>query len=143
MTRGSTCRDLDTIQYKSALIAGETCVRGSQSKSKIDDVIQEYTSSPDATAKSWSRLGVTEKVVLLKAFTTTYRDVHSLDESVRGELEEYLILALSSKRLAKASDVDYCRKTGSVTGIPLLTYNRSTKKFTMSRALVFFRSVDC
>ena len=131
---GSSCRDLDTIVYRTALMDGDNTVRGSASKTNITEVIESYTVNDAAQCpKGWARLGLTEKVALLTSFSKDYCEENELDADRAENLSRYLISAMRLKRLTRASEVEYSKTAKKITGIPILVYCPDTKRFTLKR----------
>ena len=133
-SNSSSCRDLDTIVYRTALLDGDNTVRGQASSTNINEVIDSYsTTDAKQTPKGWARLGVTEKVSLLTAFSKEYCTENNLEPGREDSLSKYLISAMRLKRLTRASEVEYSKTFKKITRIPILTYCPESNKFTLKR----------
>ena len=132
----TTCRDLETICYRTALMDKGSTVRGSVSNASLSEVIEKHNNEPNTniSQKGWSRLDVTEKVALLTNFANDYCASNNISNAKEvDELKCYLINAMRNKRLSRASEVDYSRTAKKITAIPILLYNKTEKKFTLKR----------
>ena len=82
----------------------------------------------------WSKLNKTAKITKIKEYSNKYCIDNELDSEEKNTLEEYLLNSLDRKRLTNIKDVQYDRENGVIKNIPMLTYNSSTRKFTLKRS---------
>jgi len=97
-------------------------------KSEIDDLLEKEKNN--LFKKPWNKLDNTTKNNLFKKYILLEKDTHSLDEDQTNILHNLLIKNI--KKINKNSDVDYNSEEGVLNNIHILSYDISTKSFTLN-----------
>ncbi len=127
------CIELKNIKYKSMLLSGtseekqETVENLSNLENFLEGEKKKNNTEP------WTKLDKTTKLLKFSDFIESYSLEHKYSENEKKELYQYLSMNLDRKRLLKAKEVIYNKETGKIQSIPSLTYNITTKKFTLKR----------
>ncbi len=131
------CQELQDIRFKTMFITGN----GIADNHAISDIDNEKNISNFLNKEliknklePWSKLNKTAKITKIKEYSNKYCIDNELDSEEKNTLEEYLLNSLDRKRLTNIKDVQYDRENGVIKNIPMLTYNSSTRKFTLKRS---------
>lgn len=135
MIKDETCQELKDIRYKTMFITGNKETNNSiTDTSELDISIMLDKELTQNKAEPWSKLNKTAKIAKIKNYTADYSIVKDITLDEKKELETYLINAMDRKRLTSIKDVTYDKDTGVIKTIPSLTFNPTTRKFTLKRS---------
>lgn len=127
------CVELKNIKYKSMLLTGnsEEPVETVENMSNLDQFLagEKKISSNEV----WTKLDKTTKLVKFDEFVNEYCNENNYTSQDKVDLNIFLNTNLDRKRLLKAKEVIYDKETGKIKSIPSLTYNTTSKKFTLKR----------
>jgi hypothetical protein len=125
------CIELKNIKYKTMLLSG-TPVKETKSSSDLTN-LEKFLEDDKQNNKNepWSKLDKTIKTKKLLSFAEKY-----IKDKNFGQEEEKLLVAflkecLDRKKLQRVKDVDYDKVSGEIKDVPALSYNKSTKHFTL------------
>jgi len=133
----SECQELKNIQYKTMLLNGTP---NEQNKNthiniNIDNLDSILDKDQERSVKEpWSKLDKTLKIKKLKEYTEKLSKEKNLSNAEKQQLNQYLLNALSRKRLQRVKDVNYDKQTGEIRSIPCLIFNKSSHNFTLKRS---------
>ena len=99
-------------------------------KSEIDDLLEKEKNN--MYKNPWNKLDNTTKNNLFKKYILLEKESYSLDEEQTKSLHNLLIKNI--KKINKNSDVDYNSEEGILNKIHILSYDISTKSFTLNFA---------
>ena len=86
--------------------------------------------------QSWNKLTKTEKIKKLKSYIQdTLIHKHGLTNEERQKVHLYIFTLLDRKRLSKNSEIDYDEESGMIQNIPVISFNESTRHFTLNKEL--------
>jgi hypothetical protein len=125
------CVELKNIKYKTMLLSGNPVkeTKSSNDLQHLDKFLEnEMTNNK---AEPWSKLDKTVKTKKLLAFAETYRKEKELSEEEEKLLVVFLKDCLDKKRIYRVKDVLYDKETGFIKDIPALTFNKTSKHFTL------------
>jgi len=134
-TKTSECHDLKNLQYKTLLMNGKKNVFIPHKKSesaKVEAILEQEMNTVKSV--SWSRLDRIDKIAKLQKYAEKYCNENKLSETDLCSLKVYLKAAVDRNRLQKVREVKYNKETMEVEGITYLTFNKSTRKFTLKRS---------
>jgi hypothetical protein len=135
MNKDETCQELKDIRYKTMFITGNKQTNNSTTDtSEVDIGIMLDKELNQNKAEPWSKLNKTAKIAKIKIYTADYSIVKDITLDEKKELETYLITAMDRKRLTSIKDVTYDKDAGLIKTIPSLTFNPTTRKFTLKRS---------
>ena len=97
-------------------------------KSEIDDLLEKEKNN--LYKNPWNKLDNTTKNNLFKQYILLEKEAHSLDDNQTSILHKLLIKNI--KKINKNSDVDYNSDDGVLNKIHILSYDISTKSFTLN-----------
>ena len=124
------CHELKSIKYKSALYNNEKKETEENMSNLEDFLINEKES---LTKETWTKINKTDKIEKFRIYVEEYSKLHKLNEENSKELLNFLSENLDRKRLLKTKEVVYNKETGKITSIPSLSFNNSSKKYTLKR----------
>tara|TARA_Y100000996_G_C22470599_1_gene621935 strand:+ start:144 stop:650 length:507 start_codon:yes stop_codon:yes gene_type:complete len=134
MNKDESCQELKDIRYKTMFITGNkesnlyiTESSESQISIMLDKEIKQNKNEP------WSKLNKATKIVKIKNYSQNYKNDKNITDNEKKDLEKYLIEAMNRKRLTSIKDVTYDKESGLIKSIPSLTFNTTTRKFTLKR----------
>lgn len=127
------CLELKNIKYQTMLLNNNTKIyETTPNTSNIEKFLEKEL---EATInKPWTKLGKGTKLKKINEYVISYSKEKEYNEEQTKRLKRYLMNALERKKLQKTKDVTYCIKTNKILAIPALTYNDSTRKFTLRKA---------
>lgn len=127
------CVELKNIKYKSMLLSGnsEEPVETVENMSNLDHFLAGE--KKNSSNEVWTKLDKTTKIIKFDEFVTEYCNENNYSSQDKVDLNIFLNTNLDRKRLLKAKEVIYDKETGKIKSIPSLTYNTTSKKFTLKR----------
>ena len=135
-TAANECQELKNIQYKTMLLSGQGGHIVTNTASNLDlsgvGMILERESKRNKK-EPWSKINKTAKIVKLNEYAAKLAEEKSLNKPETLQLKRYLLSSLDRKRLVRVKDVTYDKETGKITDIPCLSFNPSSRKFTLKR----------
>uniref|UniRef100_A0A6C0LES2 Uncharacterized protein n=1 Tax=viral metagenome TaxID=1070528 RepID=A0A6C0LES2_9ZZZZ len=125
------CIELKNIQYKTMLLNGNSLKESKQSDNllNLDKFLEDDKNNNQNDP--WSKLDKTAKTKKLLAFAEIYANEKQFTEEEIQLFHVFLKDCLDRKRLQRVKDVEYDRTTGEVKMIPALSYNKTTRHFTI------------
>jgi len=125
------CIELRTIKYKSMLLTG----KADEVKETVENIsnLDNFLAGEkkNSSNEAWPKLDKTTKLTKFNEFSESYCEDNN--HTNKDLLALFLHTNLDRKRLIKAKEVIYDKDTGKILEIPSLTYNTSSKKFTLKR----------
>ena len=134
MTKKDECQALKNIKYRGMLehhntnnMVNET----TENMTNLDDFLEKEKQMN--TNIPWAKLDKTIKIKKLNSYVEKYISDNKLTASDNKNMKKYLRDLLDKKMLNRVKDVSYDKEEGVITNIPLLCFNKSSKKFTIKR----------
>lgn len=125
------CIELKNIKYKTMLLVGNPIVetKTSNDLSNIDKFLEDEKN----TNKNgpWCKLDKTVKIQKIMLFVEEYTKENKLDCEEEKLLVKFLKDCLDRKKLQRVKDVNYDKIIGCIKDIPILSYNKQTRHFTL------------
>lgn len=81
--------------------------------------------------EGWNRLNRTMRLRKLTEYATTYCAENALAEDERAQLVAFFRDCLDRKKLHRIKEVLYDVESGRILNVPVLTYNRATRHYTL------------
>ena len=130
------CHELKSIKYKSMLLNGSNDEKEETVENLHNSNLDSFLEEEKSCVKNepWIKLNKTEKLIKFREYIDTYGNEHKLNNSDKEELFKFISINLDRKRFLKAKEVNYDRDTQTIISIPSLSYNNTTKKFTLKRS---------
>lgn len=130
-----TCKDLETIQYRTQMMRVERkpLKPTRTAPSSFVEAILEHERTIKRTV-AWARLERSACIAKLQLFATVFGIENEMTRDEIISLSEYLLVSYERKRLARSCDVSFDKDTQNIIGIPCLTFNKSSRKFTLSKS---------
>ena len=126
------CLELKNIKYQTMLLNNNTKIyETTPNTSNIEKFLEKELEV--TINKPWTKLGKGSKLKKINEYVTIYSVDKNYNEEQRKKLKRYLLSCLERKKLQKTKDVNYCIKTNKILSIPALTYNESSRKFTLRK----------
>ena len=125
------CHELKNIKYKTMLLNGVSTneTKPSNDMSNLEKFLEaEKTNNGN---EPWCKLNKTSKIKKLGEYVENYSKTNSLDEDEAKHLTAFLKDSLDKKRLSRVKDVIYDKVAGLIKDVPALSYNKSTRHFTL------------
>jgi hypothetical protein len=130
--KNDECIELKNIKYKTMLLSGNVI---NDIKSSNEDLtnLEKFLEDDKQNNKNepWSKLDKTIKTKKLLLFAEKYTKDNNFTEEEEKLLTSFLKECLDRKKLQRVKDVDYDKTTGEIKDVPALSYNKSTKHFTL------------
>ena len=134
MTKKDECQELKNIKYRGMLehhttnnMTNETTENMTDLDGFLEKEKQLNTNIP------WAKLDKTVKIKRLNAYADKYTTEHKLAVNDNKNMKKYLKELLDKRQLNRVKDVTYDKEQGVIVNIPLLCFNKASKKFTMKR----------
>ncbi len=134
MTKKDECQELKNIKYRGMLehhntnnMVNET----TENMTNLDDFLEKEKQMN--TNIPWAKLDKTIKIKKLNSYVDKYISDNKLTATDNKNMKKYLRDLLDKKMLNRVKDVSYDKEEGVITNIPLLCFNKSSKKFTIKR----------
>jgi len=126
------CLELKNIKYQTMLLNNNTKIyETTPNTSNIEKFLERELEANNN--KQWTKLGKGAKLKKINEFIITYSTEKKYNEEQKKKLKRYLLSCLERKKLQKTKDVNYCIKQNKILSIPALTYNESSRKFTLRK----------
>ena len=126
------CLELKNIKYQTMLLNNNTKIyETTPNTSNIENFLEKELEAN--INKPWTKLGKGAKVKKINEYVISYSIDKNYNEEQKKKLKRYLLSCLERKKLQKTKDVNYCIKTNKILSIPALTYNESSRKFTLRK----------
>ena len=126
------CLELKNIKYQTMLLNNNTKIyETTPNTSNIEKFLERELEANNN--KQWTKLGKGAKLKKINEFIITYSTEKNYNEDQKKKLKRYLLSCLERKKLQKTKDVVYCVETNKILSIPALTYNDSSRKFTLRK----------
>jgi hypothetical protein len=125
------CIELKNIKYKTMLLSGVPLI---ETKSSTDQTnIDKFLENEKNTNKNgpWCKLDKTIKIQKIFLYVEQYKKENSLDKDEEESLIKFLKDCLDRKKLQRVKDVVYDKTTGLIKDIPILSYNKQNRHFTL------------
>lgn len=128
------CLELKNINYKNMLLTGvqQPIQRKNESIANIDLFLDKE--SKMNKNEPWNKLDKTDKIKQLCLYVDSISESHALTQEESTSLKQYLTMSLDKKKLQCVKDVQYDKVSGKIKSISILSYNPSTRKFTLKRS---------
>ena len=98
----------------------------------IDSVLNNE--SANYKKEPWCRLDKTTKISKLNIYVNSkLQDKYGLTVVEANNLTKYLVACLDKEKLQRVKEVDYKKDLGTITNIPSLHFEKTTRKFTLKR----------
>jgi hypothetical protein len=130
-TNNQECIELKNIKYKTMLLSGNPLIE-TKSSSDLTN-IDKFLEVEKNTNKNgpWCKLDKTVKIQKILIFVDQYKNTNALTEDEGKLLITFLKDCLERKKLQRVKDVIYDKVTGLIKDIPILSYNKQTRHFTL------------
>ncbi len=126
------CLELKNIKYQTMLLNNNTKIyETTPNTSNIEKFLERELEANNN--KPWTKLGKGTKLKKINEFIISYSNEKNYNEEQKKKLKRYLLSCLERKKLQKTKDVVYCTKTNTILSIPALTYNDTSRKFTLRK----------
>lgn len=131
MEQVEECIELKNIKYKTMLLSGNPLIetKVSTDQTNIDKFLEEEKNLNKNGP--WCKLDKTIKIQKILAFTEVYKKENSLDNDEETQLIKFLKECLDRKKLQRVKDVNYDKIEGVIKSIPILSYNKPLRHFTL------------
>jgi hypothetical protein len=130
--KSDECVELKNIKYKTMLLNGNII---NEVKSSNEDLcnLEKFLEENKQNNQNepWSKLDKTIKTKKLLSFAEKYTKDKNFTEDEEKLLIAFLKDCLDRKKLQRVKDVEYDKTTGEIKDVPALSYNKSTKHFTL------------
>jgi hypothetical protein len=124
------CVELKNIKYKTMLLSPNTIdVKTKENVLNLDEIIKQDKLSTENLP--WNKLNKTMKIKKINDYITHYSKSNQISGEVTSELKTLLHSSIDNKMLQRAKDIVYDKNAGIIKNIPGLSFNKSSKKFTI------------
>lgn len=125
------CVELKNIKYKTMLLSGNPLIetKASTDQSNIDKFLEDEKNLNKNGP--WCKLDKTIKIQKILAFVEVYKKENEMDNEEENLLIKFLKDCLDRKKLQRVKDVNYDKAEGIIKSIPILSYNKSLRHFTL------------
>ena len=98
----------------------------------IDNVLNNE--SENYKKEPWCRLDKTTKIAKINFYVNNkVTQMHNLTPAETKTLTTYLVRCLDKEKLQRVKEVDYKKDCGTITNIPALYFEKTSRKFTLKR----------
>jgi len=126
------CLELKNIKYQTMLLNNNTKIyETTPNTNNIENFLERELEANNN--KPWTKLGKGAKLKKINEYVNIYSVEKKYNDEQKKKLKRYLLSCLERKKLQKTKDVNYCTKTNKILSIPALTYNDSSRKFTLRK----------
>jgi len=127
----SECQELKNIKYKTMLLNGVAIkeIKSTENLSNLERFLENEKNNNNN--EPWCKLNKTIKTKKLLDFVTIYKEKNNLDNEECILLTNFFKDCLERKKLQRAKDVIYDKENGIIKDIPILSYVKETKHFTL------------
>jgi hypothetical protein len=134
MAKKDECQELKNIKYRGMLEHHNT-------NNMVNETTENMTNLDDFLEKEkqlnsnipWAKLDKTIKIKKLNAYVDQYIQDNKLTVADNKSMNKYLKESLDKKLLNRVKDVIYDKETGNISSIPALSFNKVSRKFTLTR----------
>tara|TARA_B110000858_G_C17688903_1_gene420318 strand:- start:176 stop:682 length:507 start_codon:yes stop_codon:yes gene_type:complete len=127
------CLELKNIKYQTMLLNNNTKIyETTPNTSNIERFLEKELEMN--INKPWTKLGKGTKLKKINEYILSFSKEKEYTVERTVVLKRYLLNCLERKKLQKTKDVIYCIKTNKILSIPSLSYNDSSRKFTLRKA---------
>ncbi len=127
------CLELKNIKYQTMLLNNNTKIyETTPNTSNIERFLEKELEMN--INKPWTKLGNGTKLKKINQYILEYSKEKEYTPERTALLKRYLLSCLERKKLQKTKDVIYCIKTNKILSIPALSFNDSSRKFTLRKA---------
>ncbi len=127
------CLELKNIKYQTMLLNNNTKIyETTPNTSNIERFLEKELEMN--INKPWTKLGNGTKLKKINQYILEFSKEKKYTPEKTAVLKRYLLSCLERKKLQKTKDVIYCIKTNKILSIPALSYNDSSRKFTLRKA---------
>ena len=127
------CLELKNIKYQTMLLNNNTKIyETTPNTSNIERFLEKEQEMN--INKPWTKLGNGTKLKKINQYILEFSKEKKYTPEKTSVLKRYLLSCLERKKLQKTKDVIYCIKTNKILYIPALSYNDSSRKFTLRKA---------
>jgi hypothetical protein len=100
-------------------------------------MIDSFLESEKATnnTEQWCKLNKSIRLEKLIQFANEYATKNNFSEEEETSLVQFFRDCLDKKKLGKVKDVVYNKVSGTITDVPLLIFNKTTKAFTLKKVV--------
>mgnify|MGYP003685666201 FL=1 len=127
------CLELKNIKYQTMLLNNNTKIyETTPNTSNIERFLEKELEMN--INKPWTKLGNGTKLKKINQYILEFSKEKKYTPEKTTVLKRYLLSCLERKKLQKTKDVIYCIKTNKILSIPALSYNDSSRKFTLRKA---------
>ena len=124
------CVELKNIKYKTMLLSPNNMdVKTKGNVLNLDEIIKQDKINNEKLP--WNKLNKTVKLKKINDYIKIYSKSNEISNDVSDELKTLLHTSIDNKMLQKAKDIVYDKNDGIIKNIPGLTFNKSSKKFTI------------
>jgi hypothetical protein len=125
------CIELKNIQFKTMLMTGVQLpqTKSFQNLNNLDKFLEDEKNSNEN--EPWCKLNKTIKLKKLLEYVESYKNEYELHGEECDLLVQFLKDCLDRKKLQRIKDVIYDKENGIIKSIPALSYNKTTKHFTL------------
>jgi hypothetical protein len=125
------CVELKNIKYKTMLM-NHKAIKETKSMDDLSNLEKFLENEKNNNQNEpWCKLNKTIKMKKLIEYAQIYRTQNNLDQDEEDNMVTFFKNSLERKKLHKVKDVVYDKTSGVVTEIPLLSYARASKHFTL------------
>jgi len=133
MSKKQECQVLQNIKYKTMLLNGnkKSFTAIPDDNDNLDNLLDKESNLNKK--ESWNKLDKSIKMDKINEFIETLAIKHKLTDLEKINLNLYLSKSLDKKNLYKNKEVTYIKESGKLENIPILSFNNTTRKFTLKK----------
>ena len=137
------CRELKNIAYKTMLLNGTEIVPeiNNTNKSTLSNYLENESNANQK--ETWTKLDKTQKIKKLTSYIDILQKNNTLNKEESNKCKNYLVKCLDRKALNKTKDVNYDKDNGTITNIPNLHFENSTRVFILKKDDKHVSTVKC
>ena len=131
--KSNNCKELQNIAYKTKRFNGTEIVPliVNTNNNTLSNFLNNETIANEK--ENWCKLDKTQKVKKLINYVQVLEKKHTLTSEETNKCKSYLIKCLERKALSKAKDVNYDKSDGTITDIPHLLFDMTTRNFILKK----------
>ena len=129
------CHDLKNLQYKTMLNKNSKLeIKNIDDKTDNINNIEKLLEKEKNVSKntSWNKLDKTIKIIHINNYVENYSK-YELTSTEKTYFKKYLINLINRKQLLKKTDIIYSKKDNKIIDIPIINFNKDTRKFKQKR----------
>ena len=129
------CHDLKNLQYKTMLNKNSKLeIKNIDDKTDNINNIEKLLEKEKNVSKntSWNKLDKTIKTIHINNYVDNYSK-YELTSTEKTYFKKYLINLINRKQLLKKTDIIYSKKDNKIIDIPIINFNKDTRKFKQKR----------